>query len=120
MAHFAELDEDNIVKRVVVINNSDLVDNNGNESEQKGRTLCSTLYGGRWVQTSFNNRVRRRYANIGDFYDPELDAFITPKPYPSWTLDRGTCDWKAPVPKPANPNKFYEWDEAGQVWYEVE
>lgn len=77
MAHFAELDENNIVKRVIVINNDDILDENGNESEALGIQFCQNLTGGgRWIQTSYNHNIRGHYAGVGWLYDEENDLFI--------------------------------------------
>jgi len=102
MAHFAELDENNIVLRVVVVHNNELLDDMGlGESEQKGIDFCVSLFGGRWIQTSYNGRIRKNYAGQGFTYDPQRDAFIPPQPGPEWTLDENTCQWIAPVqPEP--------------------
>lgn len=118
MAHFAELDDNNVVKRVIVIDNKDTADENGNEVEAIGIAFCQNLLGGNWVQTSYNNNFRVRYAGIGYTYDAGLNAFIRPKPYPSWTLNTQTCDWDPPTPKP-DDGKFYSWDESTQSWVEV-
>ena len=76
MAHFAELDENNIVKRVIVVNNEDILDENGQESEQIGIDLCQTMLGGTWKQTSYNHNFRGRYAGVGWLYDQENDIFV--------------------------------------------
>ena len=117
MAHFAELDENNIVKRVIVVATKDNSDANGVEKESIGRAFCERLFGGNWVQTSYNGNIRKRYAGIGYKYNAALDAFIAPQPYPSWTLD-ANADWQAPVPMPED-GKMYSWDEATQSWLEV-
>ena len=70
------------------------------------------------MQTSYNGNIRKRYAGVGYTYRTDLDAFITPKPYPSWTLDIDTADWKAPKPMPTD-GKMYSWDEDAQNWIEV-
>jgi hypothetical protein len=75
MAHFAELDETNTVKQVIVVHNNELLDENGIESEQKGIDFCVNLLGGKWIQTSYNNNFRGRYAGIGMIYDPVNDEF---------------------------------------------
>jgi hypothetical protein len=116
MAHFAELGENNTVLRVIVVNNSDCLDESGNESEAVGAQFCRKLLGGTWKQTSYNNNFRKRYAGPGYTYNPDLDAFIAPKPYPSWTLDANT-DWQAPVAYPTD-GKIYRWDEDSQAWVE--
>ena len=115
MAHFAELDETNIVKQVIVVHNNELLDENGNESEQKGIDFCVNLLGGTWVQTSYNGSIRKRYAGVGYLYDPILDVFIKPNPYPSWTLNADTCDWEAPTPYPTDGKEYY-WDEPSLSW----
>lgn len=81
MAHFAELDENNNVTRVVVINNADLLDEHGNENEELGIQVCRNIFGEQtnWVQTSYNSRFREKYAGIGDKYDPSADVFFNPK-----------------------------------------
>lgn len=115
MAHFAELDENNTVVRVIVVDNQDILDENGQESEAIGITICQNLLGSetRWVQTSYNNNFRKNYAGEGYHYDADRDAFIPPQPYSSWTLDEETCQWVAPVPH--GPNQFI-WDEENQTW----
>lgn len=94
MAHFAELDANGIVTQVIVVNNSELLDN-GVESESKGIAFCQSLFGGTWVQTSYNANIRKNYAGIGYTYDEARDAFIPPKPEgDNWILDEETCNWK--------------------------
>ena len=116
MAHFAKLDG-NTVTQVIVVANAELMDN-GAESEAKGIAFCQSLFGGEWKQTSYNGSIRKNYAGIGYTYDQERDAFIEPKPYPSWVLNEATCRWDAPVPMPTD-NKPYFWNETNQSWYEV-
>lgn len=97
MAHFAELDENNIVLRVVVINNDDILDENGEESETVGRSFCERLFdGGRWVQTSYNNSFRKQYAGVGGRYDAGHDIFIAPQPAP-WYVLNDNFDWVIPL-----------------------
>jgi len=115
MAHFAELDNNNVVLRVVVINNSDITDADGNEVESIGQEFCHNLYDGDWIQTSYNGNIRTRYAAIGYTYRADLDAFIAPQPYPSWVLNQNTKDWEAPIPQPSD-GLMYEWDEATGSW----
>ncbi|MFT4261430.1 MAG: hypothetical protein ACMXX9_03285 [Candidatus Woesearchaeota archaeon] len=80
MAHFAELDENNVVLRVIVVDNKNCCDKKGEEQEEIGRAFCEKLFnGGRWVQTSYNANFRKRYAGIGYIYDEEVDEFIPPK-----------------------------------------
>lgn len=118
MAHFAELNETNIVKQVIVVHNKELLDENGNESEQKGIDFCVNLLGGNWIQTSYNGNIRKNYAGAGFIYDPVRDAFIPPKPYESWILDEKTCQWKTPIAYPTDGKDYY-WDEATINWIEV-
>jgi hypothetical protein len=118
MAHFAELDQNNVVTRVLVVNDDYLRDENGNEVEALGCAHMESIHGGKWVQTSYNNNIRVRYAGIGCTYDETLDAFIPPKPYPSWILNQTTADWEAPVPMPtdAPEGSYYEWNEEILNW----
>jgi hypothetical protein len=119
MGHFAEIDNDNIVQRVIVAE-QDFIDSGavGDASN--------------WVQTSYNTRggihyapnsnepdgeiaFRKNYAGIGYTYDQTRDAFIAPKPFPSWNLDEDTCIWNPPTPYP-DDGELYHWDEEGQEW----
>jgi hypothetical protein len=117
MAHFAELDTNNVVTRVIVVGNPDCLDENGQESEAAGIAFCQSLFGAdtRWVQTSYNGNMRGNYAAVGYTYDEQLDAFIPIKPYPSWVLNEITITWEAPVPMPSD-GQVYVWDEANQAW----
>ena len=118
MAHFAELDENNIVTRVIVVHNNELLDGE-TESEAKGVGVCSTLFGHtNWVQTSYNNNIRKQFAGTGYTYDSDKDIFVAPAPYPSWSLDDNS-DWQAPTPMPEDDNK-YSWNEDTQSWDLVE
>ena len=116
MAHFAQL-EHNIVTKVIVVANQDILDEQGQESEQKGIDFCSNLLGGNWKQTSYNGTIRKNYAGVGYTYDETLDAFIAPKQYPSWILDETICQWKAPVDMPTDDKEYY-WNEEIQNWSE--
>ncbi len=123
MAHFAELDENNVVKRVIVVDNKDTSDANGNELESIGVAFCQKLLGGNWKQTSYNGNIRKNYAGIGYTYRADIDAFVAPQPYPSWVLDVN-AQWQAPVPMPQDagtgePPKMYTWDEGTQSWVVV-
>jgi len=117
MAHFAKL-ENNIVTNVIVVSNQDILDENGQESEQKGIDFCSNLLGGTWKQTSYNAKIRKNYAGIGYIYNETLDAFIPPQPFASWILDETKAQWKAPVDMPTD-DKMYSWDEATTSWKEI-
>lgn len=117
MAHFAKLDSNNQVLEVHVVNNNELLDASGNESEAMGIAFLTIWSGGytNWRQTSYNGNFRKNYAGIGYTYDPQLDAFIPPKPYPSWVLDENTCLWSAPIPMPTD-GQMYLWDENTLNW----
>lgn len=117
MAHFAQIDNNNIVTQVIVVANEELLDN-GVESEVKGVAFCQSLFGGNWKQTSYNANIRKNYAGIGYTFDAGRDAFIAPQPFASWVLDESTCRWEAPVPYPTD-GKMYSWNEATLSWDEV-
>ena len=117
MAHFAELDETNIVKQVIVVHNNELLVD-GVESEAKGIEFCQSLFGGNWIQTSYNATIRKNYAGTGMTYDSIRDAFILPKPFESWILNEDTCQWETPLPYPTD-GKEYIWDESIINWIEV-
>jgi hypothetical protein len=123
MAHFAQLDENNTVINVVKVADHVIVDENGNESEELGVLyLKSTIPGNyKWVQTSYNNNIRFRYAPIGGFYHEELDAFFYPKPFHSWTINEEEYGWSPPVPRPAEQEGFrLEWNEETLSWDYIE
>ena len=119
MAHWAELDGDNVVLRVLVGSNSD--------SDEGYQWLIDNL-GGTWVKTSYNTQggvhslggtpLRKNYAGIGYTYDSVRDAFIPQKPFNSWVLNESSCLWEAPVAYPTD-GKMYTWDEASTSWVEV-
>ena len=108
MAHFAQIDENNIVTQVLVVPDN---------AEDRGQDyLANDLgLGGTWVQTSYNNRIRKNYAGVGFTYDSVRDAFIAPKPYDSWLLDEDTCRWEAPVAYPTD-GVMYQWNEEDKDW----
>ena len=118
MAHFAQLNEDNLVTQVIVVANQDTADKDGVENEAIGIEFCTNLLGGRWVQTSYNANIRKNYAGIGYKYDATLDAFIPPQPFESWTLNEETAQWETPTPYP-DDGKRYSWDEATTSWVEI-
>jgi hypothetical protein len=108
MAHFAKIEE-GIVTQVVVVSD---------EREQDGEAYLNSLgLEGAWIQTSYNGTIRKNFAGIGYSYNEDFDAFIPPKPYPSWTLDEDTCRWEAPSPYPDDNNLYY-WDEQKLSWTE--
>lgn len=108
MAHFAELNNQNQVVRVLVTDNNDA---NGDE----GYTWIIETFGGRWIKTSYNGNIRKQFAAIGFTYDEINDVFIAPKPYDSWVLD-DNFDWQAPTPK---PGENYYWDGDVDDWVEA-
>ena len=114
MAYFARLGVGNVVNRVEAVSDDIAI------TEQKGLDFLNTLYKTRdiWKQTSYNNNIRKNYAGVGYSYDEARDAFIAPQPYPSWTLDEGTCRWDPPVAYP-DDGKTYGWNEGTQAWDEI-
>jgi hypothetical protein len=106
MAHFAEIDENNIVIRVLVTDNS---------LSNEGYDWLVQTFGGTWVQTSYNANFRKTFAGVGFSYDADLDAFITPKPFESWVLNNETCKWESPITKPTD-DEIYIWDEPTSSW----
>lgn len=122
MAHFAQLDSNNVVLQVIVVDNSELLDSNDVEQEAIGITFCTNLFGAdtRWKQTSYNGNIRKNYAGVGFTYDSTRDAFISPQPYASWILNETTCQWESPVPMPESTETTYHvWNEDNQQWDEV-
>jgi hypothetical protein len=117
MAHFAEIGLNNTVLRVIVVHNNDCLFD-GVETESVGAEFCRSHFGGTWVQTSYNGKIRKNYAGVGYTYDSQRDAFIPPKPFASWVLNEETCTWNAPTPMPTD-GKIYVWDEATTSWTEV-
>jgi hypothetical protein len=114
VAHFAEIDANNVVLRVIVIDNKDTSDANGVEKEHIGAAFCERLFGGTWKQTSYNGNIRKHYAGIGYAYNSVRDAFIPPQPYPSWILDED-ANWQPPIAMPTDGQK-YSWNETTQSW----
>lgn len=109
MSHFAELDEDNKVIRVLVCNN---------DYPNEGYDWLLETFGGRWVQTSYNAKFRKNFAGEGYYYDEEIDAFIPPQPFGSWLFNAVACNWYAPTPYPQD-GRQYLWDEELVNWKEV-
>jgi hypothetical protein len=114
MAHYCKLDENNIVTEVIVIDNKDTADANSVEKEYIGAAFCERLFGGTWKQTSYNGNIRKNYAGIGYTYQSDIDAFVAPKPYASWTLD-ANAQWQPPTAMPTDGG-MYSWDEATTAW----
>jgi hypothetical protein len=112
MAHYAFLDENNIVTEVIVgIDETELIE--GLDTE----TWYGNFRGQTCKRTSYNGNIRKNYAGIGYTYDSDRDAFIPPKPFDSWILNEDTCNWESPVPYPTD-DKFYTWDEELTQWVE--
>ena len=127
MAHYAELNDNNEVIYVVYMDNEIITDENGNEVEELGVNHLHTHHGAdrRWVRTSYRGNFRNKYAGLGDTYREDLDAFIAPQPYTSWTLNESTCKWEAPILQPELTEEqlnsethsyFYSWNEETQSW----
>jgi hypothetical protein len=119
MAHFAKLDENNVVTQVVVVANKDTADADGVEKEHIGAAFLESVLGGTWKQTSYHGNIRKNYAGIGYTYNADIDAFVPPKPYPSWVLNAETAQWEPPVPYPTGVGPNYVWDEETQSWVEL-
>jgi hypothetical protein len=117
MAHFAKLDQNNVVTDVIVVNNIDLLTADGSESEMMGVAFLIRWSGGysNWKQTSYNGNIRKNYAGVGYTYDAQRDAFIPPQSFPSWVLNEETCLWDAPVAMPTD-GQLYNWDEETLSW----
>tara|TARA_R110000744_G_scaffold127543_1_gene234345 strand:+ start:533 stop:1000 length:468 start_codon:yes stop_codon:yes gene_type:complete len=115
MAHFAVLDESNIVTKVLVVSDDVITDENGVEQEQLGIDFLTGLLGvGTYKKTSYNENIRKNYAGIGYSYDDSRDAFIAPKEYSSWVFDEYTCRWTAPITRPREEGvdgRWFTWDE---------
>ena len=110
MAHFAQVDENNVVTQVLVV---------PDEQEHRGQDFLAVDLGlgGRWIQTSYNNRIRKQYAGVGYTFDEAADVFVAPQPFPSWSLDENH-DWQAPKPRPED-GLMYFWNEETQDWEAV-
>ena len=120
MAHFSELDENNVVVRVIAVSNDVLNGLEFPESESIGVAFCKELYGADtvWLQTSINKTFRKRYGQIGYTYVPEHDIFLDPKPYESWVLSADTLGWVSPIPKPEEGR--FTWDEPTVSWVKLD
>ena len=125
MAYFAQLDENNIVTRVLAISDKDCEDPSGQEVEQIGIDYCQSLFSADtiWKQTSFSGRIRKQFAAPGFAYRADLDAFIEPQPYPSWVLNLTTANWESPIgsapdltPEEKERKCQYSWNETNIEW----
>lgn len=118
MAHFAKLDENNVVVDVLIVSNDDLLVN-GVESEAKGIEFLVALTGHtNWKQTSYNRNFRTNYASIGSTYDAQRDAFIAPKSIASWVFNEDTYQWEYCKPYPTDGKQYY-WNEVSVDWLEI-
>jgi len=116
MAHFAKLDENNVVISVHVVNNN-VLDSGGSEDPQKGIDFLNELHGNAtWIQASYNKNIRKNYPGVGFTYDSTRDAFIPPKPYESWILNEDTCHWQPPTPCPPYDGNVFIWNEETTAW----
>ena len=125
MANFAEINDSNIVLRVLVVDDKDTQDESGNEVESVGVKYLTDSFGGTWLRTSYNTSggihslggtpFRKIYAGIGYIYNEEKDAFISTQPYPSWTLNEDTCWWEPPVAYPTDAQSA-AWNEETTSW----
>lgn len=118
MAHFAKIDDNNVVTQVVVVDNKDTADASGVEKEHIGAAHLEKILGGTWKQTSYNGNFRKNYAGIGYTFDSARDAFIPPKPFNSWVLNEQSCHWEPPVAMPSD-GQMYSWDEQLSNWVVV-
>ena len=119
MAHYAKIGLNNKVIEVQSVHNDVLLDSNDVEREINGLDFLTKLTGWAvWKQTSYNGKIRKNYAGVGHTYDETRDAFIPPKPFPSWTLVEDTCQWTAPSAMP-DDGKMYEWNEETTSWKEI-
>lgn len=117
MAHFAELDENNVVIKIHHVHNDDITDEHGVCHDHLGLEHCCNCMGHEnFVQCSINHNIRGRYPKLGDHYDPELDAFITEKPYEHYILDTNTFEWIPPTPKPQETDE-YNWIWVDSVYF---
>lgn len=122
MAHFAKLNQDNLVIDVIVVANDVLLDSNNEEQEQLGIDFLNLTFGEHnWKQTSFNGSFRKNYASVGYSFNEDLNTFIPEKPFNSWILNEDTCQWDSPKPRPEenSPSIGYAWDEQIQEWVEI-
>ena len=119
MANFAKLNDKNVVIDVNAVANAVVDDLPFPESDPVGVAFLTEWSGGytNWKQTSYNANFRKNLAGVGYTYDSVLDAFVPPKPYPSWLLNTNTCQWQAPIPYPTD-GKIYYWNEETQQWVE--
>jgi hypothetical protein len=115
MAHFAEINDEGLVLRVIALNNEILIDQNGVESEEKGVEFCRNLFGGHWLQASYNATFRKNFPGPGYRFDSDLNAFIPPKEFESWVLDETTCRWFPPIPMP-DLGIALQWNEQINNW----
>lgn len=118
MAHFARIDENGIVIDMLVVSDSDTVDENGVEKQEIGQAYLHNAFGGSWIQYSYNGRIRKQLPAIGYKYDAENDVFVAPRPYRQWELNEH-FDWEPPVPMPEPIDGYHwHWEEKGDGAWE--
>jgi hypothetical protein len=118
MAHFAQLDQNNVVIQVIKVDNNLCLDGFGNESEAVGVAYCQSLFPNtNWKQSSYNGNFRKNHAWVGFTYDPVRDSYIPPQKFASWILNEDSCYWYAPKSYPTD-GKIYIWDESTISWIE--
>jgi hypothetical protein len=113
MAHYAELDQNDVVLRVIVVDDACETDDKGKTDESLGIAWCENFLGGTWIKTSYNRNIRKNYAGPGMIYKRDHDLFITRQPFPSWTLDPNKGAWVPPIPQ---PHDLFHWDEQTHQW----
>ena len=120
MAHFARVNQNWVVQEVIVVSNDVLLNEQGIECDWLGEQFCQQLFGThtKWIQTSYNGNKYKNFASIGYTFDPLRHAFIPPKSYPSWVLNKESCQWEAPAPCP-DDGGLYFWDEESGAWLSV-
>ena len=120
MAHFAQLDQNNVVVQVIVVDDKNTQTEIGIESEEVGIAFCKQLFGEhtKWLQTSYSGSIRGAFAGVGYVYDSRTDTFLPPRPYLSWVFDNKTKQWAPPVSKPEGDG-VYMWDESVTNWVEI-
>lgn len=120
MAHFAKLDDNNTVIHVSFVNNENIIDENGQESESLGIEYLKSIHGEntKWKQTSYNSNLKKMYAGIGYTYNEQYDVFLPPKLFPSWVLNTESFEWESPIRRPYKEGVVYYWNENEKIWVE--
>jgi len=120
MAHFAKIDNNNVVEQVIVVHNDDIKNLEFPESEKVGQDFIKSIgLAGNWLQTSYNRKFRGNFAGVGYVYSLEKDVFISSSPYPSWIYDESVHGYKPPIAPPIIDNTMYTWDETVRNWIKI-